>query len=272
MGLCVTFVSGVHRCGKTTLLKLIRDQVVSGPVHYLRLTCRDNGSTPPLRLCDPGEKQGFASSDWVAYDRERIFEILPEALGAIRRHDRHGQVLIEADADPHLRHAFPYDHRVFVMPAPRQLDEVFRTPRQAADAFKQVLNDTTVFASEIFGLFADEGTHDLDSSSSEERPDLTDSQMRSFLNSPLGDELASRIQLQPAYHGLTESDVVVINSLPDQAGPVLRQCVERIECLLSRLGHDPQRTRLFACNLLDPTDVRRAELLDALACFLRSER
>jgi hypothetical protein len=272
MGLSVTFVSGVQRCGKTTLLKLVRDHVVAAPVHYLRLTCRDNGCAPPLKLCDPGEKQGFASSQWIIYERERIFEILPDALCAIRREDRHGQVLIEADADPHLRHAFPYDHRVFVMPAPRQLDDVFRTPAQAADAFKQVLNDTTLFASEIFGLFADDSTRDVDSSS-EDRPALTDSQMRTFLNSPLGDELASRIQLQPAFHGLTESDVVVINSPAEPIGAVVRQCIERIEFLLARLGRNGHsRTRLFACDLLDTADPRRLALLDALACFLRPDR
>ncbi len=269
MGLCVTFVSGVDRSGKSTLVRLVAQQV--GKAHYLRLTHRDDGACPPLKLCDPADKEQYQTSTWIAYDRERVFEILPDALAEIRRQDRHGRVLIEADSDTHLRHAYPYDHRVFVMAAPHELHEVFRTPNQAASAFKEVLNDTAMFASEIFGLFAGDSIADVDAR--EERPELTASQMRAFLDTPLGDELASRIQLQPAYHGLTESDVVVINAPGAANGPAVQGCVERIEYLLRRIRKGgPLRTHLFACDLLSDTDPNRQRLVESLDRLVRTER
>ncbi|MGB0717415.1 MAG: hypothetical protein ACPGXK_16170, partial [Phycisphaerae bacterium] len=69
----------------------------------------------------------------------------------------------------------------------------------------------------------------------EERPELTETNMRGFLYSPLGDELATRIQLQPDYHGLVESDVIIVNTGAGQAGPDSAECVRRIHQLIERV-------------------------------------
>ena len=81
-------------------------------------------------------------------------------------------------------------------------------PTRAAEELRRVLDDTAAFASEIFGLF----TNREDREPSEPRPELSATQMRGFLYSPLGDELATRIQLLQPYHGLVESDVIVVNT------------------------------------------------------------
>ncbi len=188
-------------------------------------------------------------------------ETLPEALTAIHKRDRFGSVVIEADADPTLRHAYPYDHRVFVMPIPSAVHDVFRDPSRAALELQRVLDDTQAFASEIFGLFDDPD----DDEPSEARPELTPATARGFMNSPLGDELATRIQLQPPYHGLIESDVVVVNSKAGEPTPQTVQCLKRIEKLLERVRSACARdAELFLC---DPCD-RQGDALEKLLAAL----
>ncbi len=266
MGLCVTFVSGPRRSGKSAVIRLMIDRVSARPPHYLRLVERGSGKQPPktpstgngsysLRAGDCG----VASARWIEYDNDRIFETLPEALTVIHKQDRFGSVVIEADADPTLRHAYPYDHRVFVMPMPSAVYDVFRDPSRAAKELRRVLDDTQAFASEIFGLF----DNPVDDDPSEERPELTPSTARGFMNSPLGDELATRIQLQPAYHGLIESDVVIVNNKIGEPTPQTVQCLKRVEKLLERVHSVSGRQgELFLC---DPCDSESNPLKKLLA-------
>jgi len=263
MGLSVTFVSGPRGAGKSTLIRGMIDRFWKKEPHYIRLIPNGSDNKRPSACAEKLDQRGIASVRWLEYSEDRIFELLPQALTAIHHQDRFGSVIIEADADPSLRHAYPYDHRIFVMPTPRSVNEVFREPRRAATELQRVLDDTTVFASEIFGLFTDDGDEDVDPH--ELRPELTDTQMRGFLYSPLGDELATRIQLQPPYHGLVESDVIVVNTDVGDIGPGTDECLRRITRLLERTRTVcGRKEELFLCNPLDLDCRAGGKLLDAL--------
>ncbi len=263
MGLSVTFVSGPRCSGKSAVIRVMIDRLWQAEPHYLRLVSVGSDKVPPKVPARRIPPCAVASAQWMEYDAERIFEILPEALTAIYRRDRYGSVVIEADADPALRHAYPYDNRVFVMPMPQNVGAVFRQPRRAAAELQRVLDDTAAFASEIFGLFKRDGQEEVDPS--EDRPDLTDTQMRGFLNSPLGDELATRIQLQQPYHGLVESDVIVVNTGAGADGTGTAECLRRIEHLLDSVrGVSGRQGAMFLCDPRDQNGKDCKKLLNAL--------
>lgn len=269
MGLSVTFVSGPRCSGKSTLIHGMIHRLWKSKPHYVRLVGKMSGKRRPVTTEDPPAECGVASARWLDYDEEHIFEILPQTLAGIHRHDRYGSVIIEADADPALRHAYPYDHRIFVMPLPDDTDSVFRKPRRAANELQRVLDDTAAFASEIFGLHEESEQEDVDPS--ESREDLTDTQIRGFLQSPLGDELATRIQLQTPYHGLVESDAVVVNSGVGKRGPETAECLRRIERLLERVrGATDRESELFLCDLLDGNGKVSKRLFKSLKPMCRN--
>jgi hypothetical protein len=264
MGLTVTLLSGPRRSGKSVVAGLLIEEVLEGRPHYLRLTAVAGGKQPPVGIMPPKHGCGVASAQWLCYAGDRVFEILAEALAAIHHQNQAGHVVIEADADPVLRHAYPYDRQVFVMRAPRALSDVFRSSVQAARALQDALDDTTEFAAEVFGLPHAAAT--LDDDTREERDLLSRSQIRWFLDSPLGDELASRIQLRPEYHGLIESDVVLVNVAAGGVLPaVVDGCCQRLERLLSRIqGPTGEGRPIFCCDPTDPQDPRRGEFIDTL--------
>ncbi len=280
-------ISGPARGGKSITARLVATLVRNRPVHYLRMRSASDGHTNAvvdggLSRLDP-VGNGWGSMHAVTYTAERVFETLPDALRAVRNIDRNGFTVIEADGDPALRHAYPYDYRIFVMPPPKDLNTVFRDPRAAAVALQQVMEDTAAFASEIFGLFDAAGlddsadVHHLKPSAADrtgqavEKLDIGESQIRRFISSPLGAEIASRIQLQPEFHALVESDVVVINTGAGTVGGALDECVKRVEKLLGRVRHDARRHSVLywgdITDVRDPTHnrlVRRLQTLFAL--------
>ena len=260
MGLSVTFVSGPRRAGKTALIKVMADHLWPAPPHYVRLarSRKDDPSLSSQAALPP--RCRVADAQWLGYDDDRVFEVLSDTLSAIHHQDRYGSVVVEADADAVLRHAYPYDHRVFIMPVPADLQEVFRDPERAAVEFRRVLDDTAAFASEIFGLFAG-GTDENEPH--EDRSELGPGEMRGFLNSPLGDELATRIQLQQAYHGLVESDVIVVNTKRGNASAETEDCLKRLGHLLERT-RGTRHSELFVCDPCDPGDKVRRTLIAAL--------
>lgn len=263
MGLAVTFVSGPRSSGKSTLIRRMIDHLFPIKPHYLRLVLAGSDKLPPEPSGKTIPECGVASARWLEYHADQIFEILPEALTIIHRRDRFGAVIIEADADPNLRHAYPYDHRIFIMPMPKAAKDVFRDPRRAAEELKRVLDDTAAFASEIYGLFDKPGQDEVDPS--EPRVDLSDSQMRGFLYSPLGDELATRIQLRPPFHGMVESDVIIVNPGMGADGPDSADCVKRIQKLLKRIrGNSGRNGELFLCDPFDPDSRPCKKLFKAI--------
>lgn len=267
MGLSVVFVSGIRRSGKTALIQNMIDRLWKHPPHYLRLA-REGGDkkAPTASQVEPAatslEKCHVASARWLHYTDDRVIEIIAQTLTEIHQKDRYGSVVIEADAESGLRHAYPWDHRIFVMPLPAGVSEVFRDAQRAAVEFQHVMDDTAAFASEIFGMF-DDGPDDAEPH--EHRDDFSKSQMRRFLNSPLGDELATRIQLQQPYHGLVESDVIVVNKAVGAPGLHADQCIERIERLLVRTSDvSGKRAELYHCDPNDPGCPECKRLMKAL--------
>jgi len=272
MGLTVTFVTGPRRSGKSVLIReLIRTEFPKPP-HYVRLAAKRGDKQPPRSTGKPTEHCGVSSARWLAYDSDEIFDVLPTALTEIHGTDRYGSVLIEADADPHLRHAYPYDQRIFVLTAPISMREVFRTADEAAGALRGVLDDTAAFATEFYGMLYD-GQRMIDDDVSEPRRAMSASSWRNLLHSPLGDELATRIQLQPCYHGLVESDVVLLNTANGGSLPVADQCMRQIERLLTRVrGRTASRPEFFRCDPCDANDPQRVELFKSLSSTRRRAR
>ena len=265
----VTLVSGLRRSGKSAIIRVMIDRLWRTEPHYIRMVRKDSGKVPPKARAVSPSQCGVSSARWLQYEGDRVFEILPEALTAIHRGDPRGCVVIEADADVNLRFAYPYDHRVFVMPVPSSLDEVFRDPKRAAEELRRVLDDTAAFAAEIFGLFTQGGPDDVEPS--EERVDLTATQMRGFLYSPLGDELATRIQLQPAYHGMVESDVVIVNMAAGREMPQSQECLRRIQQFLERIrGISERPVELLICDPLAQNGRGNSKLLKSLEPMCRS--
>ncbi len=261
MGLRVTFISGPRKSGKSCIIQTMLERLWKIKPHYLRLTTSPADKLHLKPTVTESFKKSVASAQWLPYNPERIFESLPEFLNGIHKADRYGSVVIEADADPDLRCAYPYDHRVFVMPRPNAVYDVFRDPTRAAQELRRVLDDTAAFASEIFGLFADRN----DAEPHEPRADLSATQMRGFLNSPLGDELATRIQLQQPYHGLVESDVIVVNSQAGEKNAESEECIRRIRQLLDRLRCGRSKfSELFVCDPTDTKDAACKGLMQAL--------
>ena len=261
MGLRVTFISGLRKSGKSCVIQAMLERLWKIKPHYLRLTTSPADKLHLKPTVTESFKKSVASAQWLPYNPERIFESLPEFLNGIHKADRYGSVVIEADADPDLRCAYPYDHRVFVMPRPNAVYDVFRDPTRAAQELRRVLDDTAAFASEIFGLFADRN----DAEPHEPRADLSATQMRGFLYSPLGDELATRIQLQQPYHGLVESDVIVVNSQVGEKNAESEECIRRIRQLLDRLRSGRNKgCDLFVCDPTDPKDATCKALMQSL--------
>ena len=276
------FINGPAGGGKSTIARVIGSEVLAKPAHYLRAMKspddHTNSITPEECL---GSGDQWVSQHVVRYTADRVFETVPEALRKVRRIQRKAFALLEADSDPALRHAFPYDYRLFVMGCPCEVTDVFRTPKAAAIALQQVMQDTAAFASEIFGLFEVDpmednvGVKHMPSSSpldsgihSIEHLEISESQIRQFLKSPLGGEIASRIQLQPDYHAMVESDVVLINTGVGEENEALRECVGRIEKLLARVRHETRRHSVLywgdLANKEDPTYLKLLRRLKTL--------
>jgi hypothetical protein len=282
MPLKVIFLCGPPRAGKSMLARILAGDVLPRPPHYIRLYPSPPVGTPSLRLADESDLAGMASVQRSEYTPDRVFEILPEVLGKVRRQKRFATVLIEADADPCLRHAFPYDHRIFVMSAPDEVYRVFRRPAEASASLKEVMEDTSAFASEIFGLFEDASWGDEEGvrhrkrvrteEGVEEQLEVSEQQVRRFLGSPLGAEIASRIQLQPEYHAMVESDIVLVNTALGPCSASVDECVRRIETLMGRIRSQTQRDSvLYCCDPLSEDDPRRAHLLQRLREMLADD-
>lgn len=264
MGLVVTIVNGPRRSGKSTIIREMVATVYRTPPHYLRLTRNDGDKLRPAP-CAAGNPSdcGVASAAWVGYDPERVFEVLPEALAGVARRDPNAHVVIEADADPSLRQAFTYHARLFVMRAPAGEHEVFRSCAEAAGRLQAALNDTSTFATEVFGLCGEIGASDDDAH--QNLPGFTPLQMQSFLHSPLGCQLALRSQLQPAYHAILDSNVIVMNTAVGGTGPDVDATRRRLDSLVSHMHRgSPRPSRLFCCDFMDPQDPLRDDLFGAL--------
>ncbi len=273
----VILVAGPRSSGKSALVRMIAPQLCPQPPHYLRLVSM-NGA-PRMTLLGDLKSANLATWKRVNYNEEQLFDFLPQCLEEIAETHSSPIVLLEADTDPSLRYAYPYDYRIFVMPKPRQMGDVFRTPAQAAEAIREVMNDTAAFASEIYGLF-DSNADAGDSTAhvevlkdragvAEERVTVTPVQMKRFMRSPLGMEIASRIQLQPDYHGLVDSDLILVNTAVGGQSDMFESCMKQLRNFLSRLvAGRITKPMLFWCNPLDFADPVQYQLLKRIQIML----
>lgn len=279
MPLKTIFLCGPAGVGKTAMAEVLAREVLPRPPHYIRLVSAavDHGPQPAADAAPAG----MATAQRVAYTPERVFEVLPEALRVARGRHRSPTILIEADCDPCLRHAHPYDYRLFLMAAPDDIHRVFRKPAEASVALKQVMEDTAAFATEIFGLFDSALLDDDDGvrhrkgvrtpEGIEDQIEVSGRHVEHFVLSPLGAEIASRIQLQPAYHAVVESDVVVFNTAANAASAHLAECVRRIQTLLHRTrASDASSNALICCDPFRAGDAHREDLLRRLRHLLTS--
>jgi hypothetical protein len=267
MGLKVILVTGPRRGGKSALISALVKESCTRDPHYIRLAASDGPKRPSRRAAaaanGPSNDCGVITATWLAYEPRRIFEMLPESLDAIYRKHRNACVLVESDTDPNICHAYPFDCCIFAMPGPADVHEVFRTPQEAQVALQSALHDTTAFAGEVYGL--SDGDEDGKEDSHESRQDMSDSQIFRLLQSPLGLDLAARIQCQPAYHAIVSSDVVVVNTGVGSSTSAVDETVRRMETLVAR----SRRKRddgpvIFCCDVCDDEDPRRTRLLEHL--------
>ncbi len=279
MPLRAVFVSGPPHGGKTTLVRLLARDVLRRPPHYVRLYGTASGEGPDLRVADDEADEAMASVQRATYSADRVFEILPALFEKVARRRRSTTVIVEADTDPCLRHAHPYDHRLFILPEPGEVHGVFRRPEEASRALMEVMEDTSAFAAEIFGLFDgaswddDEGVrHEKrirTPAGIEERIEVSEQHVRRFVLSPLGAEIASRIQLRPEYHGMIESDVVVVNTAIGSRTPAGEECFRRIATLIRRVRDDARpEDILFRCEPRNEAAAGRGALLNRLRSLL----
>ncbi|GJM26297.1 MAG: hypothetical protein DHS20C16_27120 [Phycisphaerae bacterium] len=258
MGLTVSLVIGPRHAGKSLLVQIIKDEVCKSQPHLLRLIPSDrethsSDAPAPCQIANDG------SCKQVIYDPERVFETLPEILTRIHAQDRYGCVIIEGDADPNLLQAYPYDFEIFIMPAPECETDIFRSKDQVKKAFEAAMNDTAAFTSEIFGV---EGVDDSWSGERKaSRPDMSETQMIRLLDSPLGQELASRIQCRPDYHGLIDSNAIVVNTGIGATSGAADAVVARLEKLINENSPSKNNRSIYCCDVLDPHDPRRKKLL-----------
>jgi hypothetical protein len=265
MGLTVSLVIGPRHSGKSSLIQIIKDEVCKSEPHLLRLVPCDRDTRSPSSLhfarmqC---EGESDCTVEHVIYDPERVFETLPEILTRIHAQDRYGCVIIEGDADPNLLQAYPYDFEIFIMPAPECETDIFRSKDQVKKAFEAAMNDTAAFTSEIFGV---DGVDDSWSGERKaSRPGISETQMMRLLDSPLGQELASRIQCRPDYHGLIDSNAIVVNTGIGATSGAADAVVARLEKLINETGPSKNGRSIYCCDLLDSNDPRRKKLLTHL--------
>ena len=263
MGFRVSMVTGPRHCGKSSVVSCIVSEIFADQPHYIRLASRDGSKKPRPDSAAPRADCGVASATWLDYDGDRVYEQLPASLDAIAARDRTAHVVIEADADPNLINAYPYDCIFFVLAAPESVHQIFRTPHEAREALRCVLHDTAAFAREIYGVFAE--PYELRDGEHERRSQMSDSQIIRLLDTPLGEELATRIFLQPMYHGLLESDVVIINTRNDRNG-VTGTVASKLGRLIRRTRRDRRsQPTVFCCNPCDPSDAQHSRLMSHLA-------
>lgn len=273
MGLRISLITGPRRSGKSSTIRAMIDHLCEVPPHYLRLTRIGSGKKPPSNGCKSScATLGLASARWLNYDDDSIFDVTPSVLARIERENPLGSVLIEADADPLVHCACSYHHRVFVMSLPTQIHDVFRTPEEAAHALHASLNDTTSFGSEMFGIPLLNGSWHEEDELSSAHADLSDTQWNGFFKNPLGREMAMRVQLQPAFQALLDSDVIIVNAGVGRRTNETLHCIKRLDDLIDRLrGLTHRRICRFLCDIhrLQP-DSAGQMLLQVLAPMCKS--
>lgn len=271
----VLHISGPPKSGKTGLVERLAANLNSHPPHLVRFHLKKVGRSPTLRPAQP--LAALASSkrrDLV--DPKRVFEAITEAVQEIMQLNDAAPIIIETDAEPCFRHAYPYDVKVFIMRPPRNLSDVFRSARDAATAMQRALEDTAEFAAEMFGLHPeplDAGLlPDADPPKRMARDSLGCTH-NEFLNSDIGMEVSARMMLHPAYHAVVESDVILLNEgLPSDC-QAIAELSKQLDTLLEGVRRQLKRQAWFAsCNPLDENDRVASMGVERILALLTATR
>jgi len=269
MSATILHISGPAACGKTTLARIFATRAGESKPFLLRLDVRKERPMQPLRLSVQMDQMADCARRAVRSDL--VFEEVSQAIGEIAPPDAQPTIIVETGAEPCFRHAYPYDVKVFILAVPDELGTVFRNPTETALAIDRAMDDTSEFAAELFGLdrdFHDSGNLPAVDVAQDSRvgAGLVQSP-EEFLRSDVGAEIASRMQLQPAYHAIIDSDVILLNLAAGKNGELAALCARQIDFLLEPLRRRLGRQYWFAaCNLTaaDPQTRRALETVEAL--------
>ncbi len=280
MPIKVVHIAGPPGSGKTTLVRRLAARRTSGARHHLRLNSHaavekelvPREPAPTLRLSVPTDD--MESSTTATIDPDLVFERLPAEIERLHKRKTSTTIFVETDAEPHFRHAYSFDARVFIMPCPATLADVFRSRREAEDAVRRAMHDTRDFAEEIFGLTREARCDPpRDSIKRFDPPPVSDRDrdVLAFIDAALGSRLAVQFLLQPCYHVLIDSDVVLLNLGVGPDGDAAEICAHRLQAIFDQLRREGSRPAWFAaCEPADPEDalgmqalVRIESLIDA---------
>lgn len=270
----ILHISGPARSGKTTFARALAARFPEDKPHYVRFDHAGREPPPSLRFADPLDEMG-ASIRRTATP-QLVFEEVSEAVKDVAGGHPMATIIMETDAQPCFRHAYPYDVKLFIMAPPPALDVVFRSPVEAAQAVERAMDDTSEFAAELFGLDRESlGSGILPAlGPKDRRTKATPTQTaEEFIDSEVGTEIAARMQLQPDYHAIIDSDVVLLNEGIDHDPEAAVECSGRLDALLETLRRKLKRQSWFAaCNPLDPRDPLTIRALTRIEALLKAAR
>lgn len=251
MTIPVLLLCGPPKAGKSTLIRLLRRDVLAAPVGVIRVS--------DAAVADDAARDA---------DVEYRLSLAPETPGntltsvieSLRKDAGRGAIVIEGDSEQPVRYAYPYTGRLFVMASGARPEDVFQAPEAAAAALRQIMADTAAFSSglrETLGSDAmeeEEGVRLTRRRTADglcEDLEVSDAQVQRFLASPLGADVAARVQLQPAYQAVIDSDVVVVNRFAG-ANVEGNRTVDHLSRLLARTRRGALGASVVSLDLLQP--------------------
>lgn len=257
MSTIILHLSGPTGAGKSDFARLLATCIPADRFYHVRFDIHSGEAPTNLRFVS-GDT-GRAANLHCYIKPDTVFESFSDILPTIADPRESALVIVETGCHPCFRHAYPYDAKVFLMPPPSTISEVFRSPDETAGAVERAMHDTAEFAAELFGLER-VGPQDSAWFPTFEAADLQeDLSIEDFLHTPVGIEISSRLQLRPAYQGIVDSDVVYLNNAVKVMMTCAEECAARIEQLLEPLRRQLDRRTWFAA--CDPTD-RNDEMAD----------
>jgi hypothetical protein len=267
-------VLGPARAGKSTLIQALAAEHTNHHWHFVRLEPSRQGSSAE-RMDSQAHESG---SRWrIQYGRRDVLAALPGLIQQIQAGlaAPASVIAFEAAPDPLLRHAYPYDLRAFVLSPMQDETILFRRPDEARTALRQILQDSSAFASQ---------TRELGPTDASEAPapfewpppagggeiEVNQSQVAAFLAEPLGAELAVQVHLQPPFGAIADADIVILNTTAGSPCCQGDPCWRRLLGLLERLRKAGGRAPLACtCDLADPADpgfVRIRQRMSDVLC------
>ncbi len=268
MSKTILHISGPPASGKTALANALATRRPANRSTLVRFDLPNENGTPPLRIARSFDT--FANSLRYCVNPDLVFEQVSDALRSIEAPFPDDLLLVETNAEPCFRHAYPYDIKIFVFSPPDSMDAIFRTPSETVGAIERAMHDTAEFAAEMFGL--ERSPFDsaaLPSIHSDDRRVTATQTTEEFLDSDVGTEIASRLHLRPRYHAVIDSDVILLNTPADRDAAIAAECAEKIETLLDPLRQRLDRDSWFAaCDLHDPQNTQTRRALDHIDSLL----